>query len=378
MYKTYKFRIYPTKEQEVQFSKTFGCVRFVYNHFLEKCKKEKYTNAFTMCKNLKELQSEYPFLKEVDSCALRCSIFNLEDAYKDFFAKRSNYPVFKSKYARQSYRTNCIRSSYKESTYSNIKLDLKKKEIKLPKLGKVKIRGYRNLKEISDKIINATIIKEPTGKYYVSVVIEDVKEKVEKVNPNSIVGIDLGIHSLVVTSNGEEYENPKILTTYEKRIKRLQRKLARQEKGSVNREKTKKKVAILYSKIKNTRKHTIITIGNKLVSENDIIVSEKLQVKNMTKNHNLAKSILDASFHHICTYLKWKSESLGKYYYQIDSYYPSSKTCNHCGNKSDITNDLNIRKWICPNCGIELERDINASINIMYEGIKMHYKKELN
>lgn len=378
MYKAYKFRIYPTKEQQILMAKTFGCVRFVYNHFLEKCKNEKYTNAFAMCNELKELQKEYPFLKEVDSCALRCAIFNLEDAYKDFFQKRSNYPVFKSKYTRQSYRTNCIRNSYKGKEYSNIKLDLKKKEIKLPKLGKVKMRGYRNLKEISDKIINATITKEPTGKYYVSVVVEETKPKVEKVNPKSIVGIDLGIHSLIVTSNGEEFENPTTLSNYEKRIKRLQRKLARQEKGSKNRKKTKQKIAILYSKIKNTRKHTIIGIANKLVNENDIIVSEKLQVKNMAKNHNLAKSILDASFNYICTYLKWKSECLGKYYYQVDTYYPSSKTCNHCGNISNITNDLSVRKWICPNCENKLERDSNASINIMYEGIKMHYKKVLN
>lgn len=270
MYKAYKFRIYPTKDQEIQITKTFGCVRFVYNHFLEKCKKEKYTNAFTMCKNLKELQKEYSFLKEVDSCSLRCAIFNLEDAYKYFFVKRNHYPVFKSKYTRQSYRTNCIRSRYKGTEYSNIQIDLKKKEIKLPKLGKLRLRGYRNLKEISDKIISATLIKETTGKYYVSVVVEGEKKKVEKVNPTSIVGIDLGIHALVVTSNGEEFSNPKVILTYEKRIKRLQRKLARQEKDSKNRNKTKKKIAILYSKMKNARKHTIIAIGNKLVHENDI------------------------------------------------------------------------------------------------------------
>ena len=378
MYKAYKFRMYPTKEQEVLLSKTFGCVRFIYNHFLEKCKKEKYRSAFTMCKEIKTLQEEYLFLKEIDSCALRCAIFNLEDAYKDFFAKRSYYPVFKNRYTRQSYRTNCIRSRYKGHAYSNIELDLKRKEIKLPKLGKVKIRGYRNIKELNEKIINATITKETTGKYYVSVIVEEQKKTIEKVKPTSIIGIDLGIKTLVVTSNGEEFANPKELSKKEKRIKRLQRKQARQIKGSKNREKTKKKIAILYSKIKNTRKHTIIEIGNKLVKETDIIVSEKLKVKNMVKNHKLAKSILDASFSKICEYIKWKCERLGKYYYQVDSYYPSSKTCNHCGNISNVTEDLSVREWECPNCGNKLERDRNASINIMYEGLKKHYKERIN
>ncbi len=297
---------------------------------------------------------------------------------KNFFNKRSNYPVYKNKYTRQSYRTNCIRSSYKGHEYSNIKLNLKKKEIKLPKVGNVKIRGYRNLKTMNSKIINATISKEATGKYYVSVVVEEERMMEEKVKPTSIVGIDLGIHSLVVTSNGENYENPKVITRYEKRLKRIQRKLSRCQKGSKNREKVKIQIARMYSKIKNIRKHTIIEIANKLVRENDIIVSEKLKVKEMTKTHTLAKSILDASFNHICTYLKWKSECLGKYYYQVDSYYPSSKTCNHCGNKSEITNDLRIRKWVCPKCGSKLDRDRNASINIMYEGLKKHYKEVLS
>ena len=378
MYKAYKFRMYPTKSQQILISKTFGCSRFVYNHFLDKCKKEKYTNAFDMCKELKNMYNKYPFLKTCDSCSLRCAIFNLEDAYQDFFAKRSNYPIFKNKYTRQSYQTNCIRSSYKGKEYANIKLDLKNREIKLPKLGSVKIRGYRNLEEIDEKIINATIAKETTGKYYVSIVVEEVNKKVPKVTPISIVGIDLGIKALVVTSNGEEYENPKVLSKYEKRIKRLQRKLSRCEKGSKNREKVKLRIARVYSKVKNARKHTIIEVGNKLVSENDIIVSEKLQVKEMTQNHNLAKSIIDASFTSLCTYLKWKSECLGKYYYQVDAYYPSSKTCNHCDNISNITNDLSVREWTCPSCGLELERDINASINIMYEGLKIHFKEKLS
>ena len=149
MYKAYKFRLYPNDEQRQLIHKTFGCVRFIYNHFLNECKEKGYQKAFDMCKKLKELYAEYPFLKEVDSCSLRCSIFNLEDSYKNFFEKRSSYPKFKSKYNKQSYRTNCMRSSYKGKNYSSIEINLNDKKIKLPKLGLVDIRGYRNKEYIN-------------------------------------------------------------------------------------------------------------------------------------------------------------------------------------------------------------------------------------
>lgn len=273
MYKAYRFRMYPTKEQELLMKKTFGCVRFVYNYYLDKCKKEKSYNAYAMCKSLKELEEKNRFLKECDSCSLRCALFNLEDAFKNYFAQRGNYPVFKNKYVKQSYRTNAIRRNYKGKDYTNIEIDLEKKEIKLPKLKRVKIRGYRNLKEINGKVINATIIKETTGKYYVSIVVEEREKQKEKVISTSIVGIDLGVHSLIATSNGEIYENPKHLNKKEKRLKRLQRKLSRCEKDSKNRNKVKIKIAILHSKIKNARKHNIIDMARKIVQENDIIVS---------------------------------------------------------------------------------------------------------
>ena len=326
-----------------------------------------------MCKELKELVLDYPFLKEVDSMALRCSVFNLEDSYKNYFSKRSAYPSFKNKFSKQSYRTNCITSVYKNKKYSNIKIDIKEKMIKVPKLGLVKIRGYRNLNELTDRIINITIEKEKTNKYYVSVITKKEEEIPKKITPTSIVGIDLGIKDLVVTSNGEKYPNPKEINKREKRLKRMQRKLCRQVKGSNNYNKTKEKIAIIHSKIKNSRKHNIITIANKIVKEHDIIVSEKLNVKKMSSNHKLAKSILDAGFNKICELLKWKAKLLGKYYYQVDTYYPSSKICSHCDNKTEITNDLKVRMWECENCGNTNDRDINASINIMFEGIKIHF-----
>ena len=373
MYKAYKFRLYPNDNQKILINKTFGCTRFIYNHFLNKCKEEKFINAYDMCKELKELVLDYPFLKEVDSMALRCSIFNLEDSYKNYFSKRSAYPSFKNKFSKQSYRTNCITSVYKNKKYSNIEIDIKEKMIKVPKLGLVKIRGYRNLNELTDKIINITIEKEKTNKYYVSVITEKEEKTPKKITPTSIVGIDLGIKDLVVTSDGEKYHNPKEINKREKRLKRMQRKLCRQVKGSNNYNKTKEKIARIHSKIKNSRKHNIITIANKIVKEHDIIVSEKLNVKKMSSNHKLAKNILDAGFNKICELLKWKAKLLGKYYYQVDTYYPSSKICSHCDNKTEITNDLKVRMWECENCGNTNDRDINASINIMFEGIKIHF-----
>ena len=373
MYKAYKFRLYPNDNQKILINKTFGCTRFIYNHFLNKCKEEKFIKAYDMCKELKELVLDYPFLKEVDSMALRCSVFNLEDSYKNYFSKRSAYPSFKNKFSKQSYRTNCITSVYKNKKYSNIKIDIKERMIKVPKLGLVKIRGYRNLDELTDRIINITIEKEKTNKYYVSVITKKEEEIPKKITPTSIVGIDLGIKDLVVTSNGEKYPNPKEINKREKRLKRMQRKLCRQVKGSNNYNKTKEKIARIHSKIKNSRKHNIITIANKIVKEHDIIVSEKLNVKKMSSNHKLAKNILDVSFNKICELLKWKAKLLGKYYYQVDTYYPSSKICSHCDNKTEITNDLKVRMWECENCGNTNDRDINASINIMFEGIKMHF-----
>ena len=327
-----------------------------------------------MCNEIKTLSTDYPFLKEVDSCALRCAVFNLEDGFKNFFAKRSDYPKFKSKFNKQTYRTTCMKSSYKGKEYSSIELDLVNKKIKLPKLGLVDIRGYRNLEVINGRIINATIEKDTTNKYYVSVLVDEIEVIKKQVKPTSIVGIDLGIKDLVVTSDGEKYSNSKELQKREKQLKRLQRKLSRQVKESNNYQKTRVKIARVHSKIKNSRKHNMISIVNNLVREHDIIVSEKLNVKKMSSNHNLAKNILDASFNKICEMLKWKCKLHGKYYYQVNTYFPSSKKCSHCENKTEVTSNLSIRNWTCDVCGNENDRDINASINIMFEGLKIHYQ----
>ena len=374
IYRAYKFRLYPNEGQKILIHKTLGCARFVYNYYLNYQKEKGVQKTFDLCKDLKELENQYEYLKEVDSCALRSSIFDLEDGFNNFFAKRSGYPRFKSKFNRQSYRTSCVRGTYKEKEYSNIEVDLLTRNIKLPKLGKVKIRGFRNKDKIEGKILNATISRDATNKYYVSVVVvEDIL--IDKVTPTSIVGIDLGIKDLVVTSDGIKYGNLKVLMKFEKRLKRLQRKLSRQVKGSKNYLKTKEKIARIHVKIRNYRKHYLNDIANEIVNEHDIIVTESLLVKDMFKDKKKVfnKSLSDASLSKLCSLIEWKSKIKGKCYYKINTYYPSSQICSHCGYKNSEIKDLSIREYDCPECEVHNDRDINASLNILFEGLKLHY-----
>ncbi len=374
MYKSYQFRLYPNDKQIIMIQKTFGCTRLVYNYYLEKRKKEN-TTCFDTIKDLPNLYSEYPFLKEVDSCSLRCSLFDLDDAFKRYFHKQTNYPKFKGKYSsKRSYRTNYITNNYKEKRYENIRVDLKRKVIILPKLKEVKIRGYRNLETLPGRIINATISENSSGKYYASVLVE-VNHIVPKIIPKTIVGIDLGIKDVVITSDGEKVKNEKIIEKYEKRIKRKQRELSRREKGSSNYYKTKRKLAILFQKLKNARKHFIHQITKKLVLENDIVVSETLKAKEMIEEKKFSKYLTDVSLSEICRILEYKAKYYGKRYIQIDSYYPSSQECSRCGYKNEKVKDLSVRNWLCPECGSYHDRDINASMNILFEGIKMYMKE---
>ena len=231
--RAYKFRLYPTNEQKELINKTFGCSRLVYNYYLNKkqelYKQEKISlSCYDAIKDLKNLSKERPFLKEVDSIALRTSLFDLDNAYNKFFKENIGYPNYKKKYGKNSYRTNLITSTYKGKTNENIKLDLKNKTITLPKLKQVKIKGYRNLETINGRIINATISKE-ANKYYVSVCVEE-DIPVPEFIPTSIVGLDLGIKDLVITSDFKKYHNDKIIEKYEKRIKRFQRRLSKKRK----------------------------------------------------------------------------------------------------------------------------------------------------
>ena len=375
MYRAYKFRMYPNDGQKVLINKYIGCSKFIYNYYLTYIKQNKFINA-TGCINdyVNNLKYQYPFLTEIDSIIIRKTLFNLEDAFKRYFNKQGNYPKYKSNFSRNSYNTSAIYRKYKEKEYCNIEVDLLKKQIKLPKLKWLNIRGDRTLKEIKGRIINATISKEVNGKYYVSVVYDLPSNLNKFCVPKNIVGVDLGIKKLITLSDNTIFKNNKYILKYEKRIKRLHRSLSRKVEKSKNYYKCKQQLAILYRKLKNARNYYLHKITKQITSEYDIIVTEKLQTKNMLQNKELSKNIVDASFYEIIRQLQYKAKYMGKYFYQIDTFYPSSQACSVCGNIDKKYKNLNKRKYHCCNCDNILDRDLNASINIMFEGLKLHMR----
>ena len=283
MLKAYKYRIYPNNEQKIQIAKTFGCCRFVYNQTLayrkEVYEKEKKSVSKTDCNNYcnRQLKKEYEWLKEVDKFALTNAIYNMDAAYQKFFKEHVGYPKFKSKHNNhKSYTTNF--------TNGNITVDFENNRVKLPKLKNIKAKLHRNF---SGQIKSATISQVPSGKYYVSILVET--EHMELAHTNQNTGIDLGIKDLCITSDGKKYENPKIIRKYEKKLIKLQRQLAHKEKRSQNYYKIKKKIALCYEKIKNTRKDYLHKISHEIISENQVIVSENLQIKKHGKKSPFGK-----------------------------------------------------------------------------------------
>ena len=377
MFRAYKFRLYPDEGQTELINKILGCSRYTYNHYLDKMINNGYTTSYNNIKNYTNiLKYETPFLQEIDSIIIHKSIYNLDNAFKRKFSKTSGYPKFKNKYNRNSYNIPAIYTG----EYCNIELNLKARNLHLPQLGLVKVRGYRNIKNINGKIKNATISKEPTGKYYVSILYE-MYEKLPTPNPQNIVGIDLGIKKLLTLSSGITYDNNKYIDKYQKRIKRKQRELSRKEKGSKNYYKCKKELAILYSKLANARKYYTHKITKSITDEYDIITCEKLKTKEMIikgKNTKLSSKLNDATFSEIIRQLLYKSKYKGKKFYQINTYYPSSQICNRCNNQDRKYKDLTEREYNCPKCGEKIDRDLNASINIMFEGLKLYMKNYVN
>ena len=353
MLKAYKYRIYPDAEQMQFFAKCFGCVRFVYNRMLSDRIEHYNLTGKSLNNTPAQYKSEFTWLKEVDSLALANAQMNLNTAYRNFFRDKSNgFPKFKSKKNNNfSYTTNNQKGTvYVENGY-----------IKLPKLkSPVKIRQHRSFEGV---IKSCTISKAPSGKYHISILVETEIQKLPASDMR--VGIDVGIKDFAVLSNGEAYKNPKHLKKSEKRLAKLQRDLSRKQIGSSNRNKARIKVAKLHEKIANQRMDFLHKKSTEIIRKNQAIVIEDLKVKNLMKNHNLAKSIAEVSWSRFREMLDYKSRWYGRELIIAPPDYPSSQLCSDCGNRSSQTKDLACRVYICPECGLEIDRDYNASLNLL-------------
>ena len=361
MEKAFEYRIYPNQEQALLLARTFGCSRWTYNHFLEeKIKVYKETgHSLSYCKCSKMLtelkaQEDTAWLAEVDSTALQQSLRDLDRAYKNFFRSRSiGFPSFKKKKSRKTYRTPAAKI-------------VDDSHVWIPKVGLVKARMSR---PVEGRILSATIKQTPSGKYFIIFTCTDIPEP-PKSKTGKAVGIDLGINTLVATSNGEKIEGVADTRKLDKKLAREQRKLSRKKKGSNNRKKQKIKVAKIYEKIASKRKDHLHKVTAKLISENQVVCAETLNVEGMMKNHHLAKSIAMQSFATILGFLEYKAREKGKIFVQVDRWFASSKTCHSCGVKADAM-PPSIRSWQCKSCGARHDRDINAAENILAEGIRI-------
>lgn len=367
--KAYKFRLYPNQEQSTLISKTFGCVRFVYNKMLAERKDtyNKYKDNKTELKKQKlptpaKYKDEFLWLKEVDSLALANAQLNLQSAYNKFFREHKGFPKFKSKkHPIQSYTTN--------NQGGNIRI--KDNKIKLPKIGWVRCKVHRQIAE-NEIIKSCTISRTPTGKYYVSILVEYDKEiQPIQVDKNNILGLDMDMKNLYTDSQGIKAEYPRF---YRKMLDKLvveECKLSRCKLGSNNRNKQRIKVAKLHEKVANQRKDFLHKLSKQLADNYDAVVIEDLNMQGMSQTLNLGKSVADNGWGMFTTMLKYKLEWQGKQLVKVDKWFPSSQLCSDCGFQNPETKDLSVREWICPNCGEKHNRDHNAAINIKNEGIRM-------
>ncbi len=363
MAKGYMARLYPTAEQQNILNRTFGSCRFAYNHFLaERVRSYKedgvsltYNKTANMLTALKR-DKDHLWLNEVDSMALQEALRNLDRAYQNFFKGNAKFPKFHSKHSKQSYRTR--------NQGNNIRLACN--TIRIPKVGFVKFRGLR---PFDGRILNATISKSASGKFYISLCVETDGHVLP--NDGGMVGLDVGIKEFYTDSNGNTVANPKIYRKHERKLVREQRRLSRKQKGSNNRSKQRVRLAKEHEKIANIRGDFLHKQTNMLANENQVVCVESLNVKGMLRNHHLAKAISDVSWSEFFRQLEYKTAEHGGIVVKVPTFYPSSQTCSCCGYKNPLIKNLAVREWRCPECGSYHNRDSNAATNILNKGLEI-------
>jgi putative transposase len=359
MLKVVKVRLYPNTEQQQSLEQSFGNCRWLWNYCLNlmnETYKEtgKGLSGYDVKKLIPQLKKEHEWLSLAYSSCLQQVCLNLGVAFNNFFEKRSSYPNFKSKHGRQSIQ-------YPQ----NVKV--LKNCLSIPKIGEVKAVIHRS---IEGKIKTVTISKNCSNQYFASVLFEDGKEKPTSTTEGKAIGIDLGLTHFAITSDGSKFDNPRILNKHDLNLKKKQQDLSRKQKGSNNRNKSRRLVARVHKKITNCREDFLHKLSRRIVNENQVVVVENLNVKGMMQNHCLAKSIHQVGWGMFCTMLKYKADQEGKVYQEVDRFFPSSKTCHVCLNQVGSL-PLDIRTWTCSQCNTTHDRDVNAAINLRDEGLRL-------
>lgn len=361
--RSYKYRIYPNHAQKGKIDRTLDCCRFVYNHFLAIRRDEWQANhvSITFCKTCKMLtwlkrRDEMAWLREPSASALQASLRDLDTAYQNFFKKIARYPRFKTKRAHQQ--------SFRVPNQDN-GIRVNHKHLRLPKIGEIRIHYSR---EFDGRILNATVKRMASGKYFVLLCVE-VNETPFPCG-NGKIGLDVGLKEFFSDSNGNRVDNPHILYRFQKKLSREQRRLDRKMPRSKNWSKQRIRVALVHERIVNIRRDFLQKISTRLVSENQVIAIEHLQIKNMMRNRFWAKAVSDVNWYTFFRMLEYKATWRGATVLKVDKFYASSQTCSQCGFKNSLVKNLSIRQWICPQCGAHHDRDTNAAKNILAKAME--------